>query len=157
MFQAGISAAGCTCAENNVQRLQEIRQPAAWMAEQLRALSARRSRNDPTLVRRVGEEQAPALGKLCRQGVLINAFACCPVWSPETSSSAAVSEWSPTVFTTLRVRRVAISSGVGASGYIGQHFGARIKRARLSGAAAARHIDRLQKLALPSIPARSVF
>ncbi len=62
-------------AENNVQRLQEDRDNAAWMAEQLRAIGADVTRHDTNMLFvRVGEEQAPALGKFMQaQGVLINA------------------------------------------------------------------------------------
>ncbi len=47
-----------------MQRLQEDRDNAAWMAEQLRAIGADVTRHDTNMLFvRVGEEQAPALGK----------------------------------------------------------------------------------------------
>lgn len=58
-----------------MQRLQEDHDNAAWMAEQLRAIGADVTRHDTNMLFvRVGEEQAPALGKFMQaQGVLINA------------------------------------------------------------------------------------
>lgn len=76
MRQAGIlAAAGLYALKNNVQRLQEDHDNAAWMAEQLRAIGADVTRHDTNMLFvRVGEEQAPALGKFMQaQGVLINA------------------------------------------------------------------------------------
>ncbi|SQC64430.1 Low-specificity L-threonine aldolase [Klebsiella pneumoniae] len=65
MRQAGIlAAAGLYALKNNVQRLQEDHDNAAWMAEQLRAIGADVTRHDTNMLFvRVGEEQAPALGK----------------------------------------------------------------------------------------------
>ncbi|ONG08912.1 low-specificity L-threonine aldolase [Klebsiella pneumoniae] len=76
MRQAGIlAAAGLYALKNNVQRLQEDHDNAAWMAEQLLAIGADVTRHDTNMLFvRVGEEQAPALGKFMQaQGVLINA------------------------------------------------------------------------------------
>ena len=76
MRQAGIlAAAGLYALQNNVARLKEDHDNAAWMAEQLRAIGAAVTRHDTNmLIVRVGEEQAPALGKFMQaQGVLINA------------------------------------------------------------------------------------
>ncbi len=76
MRQAGIlAAAGLYALKNNVQRLQEDHDNAAWMAEQLRAIGADVTRHDTNMLFvRVGEEQAPALGKFMQaQGVSINA------------------------------------------------------------------------------------
>ncbi len=69
------AAAGLYALKNNVQRLQEDHDNAAWMAEQLRAIGADVTRHDTNMLFvRVGEEQAPALGKFMQaQGVLINA------------------------------------------------------------------------------------
>lgn len=58
------AAAGLYALKNNVQRLQEDHDNAAWMAEQLRAIGADVTRHDTNMLFvRVGEEQAPALGK----------------------------------------------------------------------------------------------
>lgn len=76
MRQAGIlAAAGLYALKNNVQRLQEDHDNAAWMAEQLRAIGADVTRHDTNMLFvRVGEAQAPALGEFMQaRGVLINA------------------------------------------------------------------------------------
>ena len=76
MRQAGIlAAAGLYALKNNVQRLQEDHDNAAWMAEQLRAIGADVTRHDTNMLFvRVGEVQAPALGEFMQaRGVLINA------------------------------------------------------------------------------------
>ncbi len=84
-------------AENNVQRLQEDRDNAAWMAEQLRAIGADVTRHDTNMLFvRVGEEQAPALGKFMQAQVLITP-ACCPSGhSPDVNRqqlSEVVAHW----------------------------------------------------------------
>ncbi len=76
MRQAGIlAAAGLYALQNNVARLQEDHDNAAWMAEQLRAVGADVMRHDTNMLFvRVGEEQARALGEFMQaRGVLINA------------------------------------------------------------------------------------
>ena len=76
MRQAGIlAAAGLYALKNNVARLQEDHDNAAWMAEQLRAAGADVMRHDTNMLFvRVGEEHAAALGEYMKaQGVLINA------------------------------------------------------------------------------------
>lgn len=76
MRQAGIlAAAGLYALKNNVQRLQEDHDNAAWMADQLRAIGADVTRHDTNMLFvRVGDEQARALGEFMQaRGVLINA------------------------------------------------------------------------------------
>lgn len=76
MRQAGIlAAAGLYALKNNVQRLQEDHDNAAWMAEQLKEIGADVMRHDTNMLFvRVGEENAAALGEHLRaNGVLINA------------------------------------------------------------------------------------
>lgn len=76
MRQAGIlAAAGLYALKNNVQRLQEDHDNAAWMADQLRATGADVTRHDTNMLFvRVGDEQARALGEFMQaRGVLINA------------------------------------------------------------------------------------
>lgn len=76
MRQAGIlAAAGLYALKNNVARLQEDHDNAAWMAEQLREAGADVMRHDTNMLFvRVGEEHATALGEYMKaQGVLINA------------------------------------------------------------------------------------
>ena len=76
MRQAGIlAAAGLYALKNNVQRLQEDHDNAAWMADQLRAVGADVTRHDTNMLFvRVGDEQARALGEFMQaRGVLINA------------------------------------------------------------------------------------
>ncbi|SUQ59026.1 Low specificity L-threonine aldolase [Raoultella terrigena] len=76
MRQAGIlTAAGLYALQNNVARLQEDHDNAAWMAGELRAIGADVTRHDTNMLFiRVGEEQAQALGAFMQQrGVLINA------------------------------------------------------------------------------------
>ncbi|STV08105.1 Low-specificity L-threonine aldolase [Klebsiella pneumoniae] len=69
MRQAGIlAAAGLYALKNNVQRLQEDHDNAAWMAEQLRAIGADVTRHDTNMLFvRVGEEQARRSASLCRR------------------------------------------------------------------------------------------
>lgn len=76
MRQAGIlAAAGLYALQNNVARLKEDHQNAAWMAEQLRAIGADVTRHDTNMLFvRVGEDDAAALGEYLRErDVLINA------------------------------------------------------------------------------------
>ena len=76
MRQAGIlAAAGLYALQNNVQRLKEDHDNAAWMAGQLSAIGADVTRHDTNMLFvRVGEEHAEALGAFMQQrGVLINA------------------------------------------------------------------------------------
>lgn len=76
MRQAGIlAAAGLYALKNNVQRLQEDHDNAAWMAEQLSAAGADVMRHDTNMLFvRVGDGHAAALGDFLRErGVLINA------------------------------------------------------------------------------------
>ncbi|GLV16574.1 TPA: low-specificity L-threonine aldolase [Klebsiella quasipneumoniae subsp. similipneumoniae] len=76
MRQAGIlAAAGLYALKNNVQRLQEDHDNAAWMADQLRAIGADVTRHDTNMLFvRVGDEQARALGEFMQaRNVLINA------------------------------------------------------------------------------------
>ncbi|HFZ8995203.1 TPA: low-specificity L-threonine aldolase [Citrobacter freundii] len=76
MRQAGIlAAAGLYALKNNVVRLQEDHDNAAWMATQLREAGADVMRQDTNMLFvRVGEEQAAALGDYLRaHQVLINA------------------------------------------------------------------------------------
>ncbi|WP_142501587.1 low-specificity L-threonine aldolase [Klebsiella sp. 2680] len=76
MRQVGIlAAAGLYALQNNVARLKEDHQNAAWMAEQLRAIGADVTRHDTNMLFvRVGEDDAAALGEYLRErDVLINA------------------------------------------------------------------------------------
>lgn len=76
MRQAGIlAAAGLYALENNVQRLKDDHDNAAWMATQLREIGADVMRHDTNMLFvRVGEEHAAALGAFMRErDVLINA------------------------------------------------------------------------------------
>ena len=76
MRQAGIlAAAGLYALQNNVQRLKEDHDNAAWMAGQLSTIGADVTRHDTNMLFvRVGEEHAEALGAFMQQrGVLINA------------------------------------------------------------------------------------
>ena len=76
MRQAGIlAAAGLYALKNNVARLQDDHDNAAWLAEQLREAGADVMRHDTNMLFvRVGEANAAALGEYMKaQGVLINA------------------------------------------------------------------------------------
>ena len=76
MRQSGIlAAAGIYALKNNVARLQEDHDNAAWMAEQLREAGADVMRQDTNMLFvRVGEENAAALGEYMKaRNVLINA------------------------------------------------------------------------------------
>ncbi|PLP17506.1 low-specificity L-threonine aldolase, partial [Klebsiella michiganensis] len=66
---------GLYALQNNVARLKEDHDNAAWMAEQLRAAGAEVTRHDTNMLFvRVGEARAAALGEYLRErGVLINA------------------------------------------------------------------------------------
>lgn len=67
MRQAGIlAAAGLYALQNNVERLKEDHDNAAWMAEQLRAAGADVMRHDTNMLFvRVGEARAAALASIC--------------------------------------------------------------------------------------------
>lgn len=76
MRQAGIlAAAGMYALKNNVARLQDDHDNAAWLAEQLREIGADVMRHDTNMLFvRVGEANASALGAfMLDRGVLINA------------------------------------------------------------------------------------
>ncbi|MGK9172674.1 low-specificity L-threonine aldolase [Yokenella regensburgei] len=76
MRQAGIlAAAGLYALRNNVQRLKDDHDNAAWMAAQLRESGADVMRHDTNMLFvRVGEEHAAGLGAFMHErGVLINA------------------------------------------------------------------------------------
>lgn len=76
MRQAGIlAAAGLYALKNNVARLQDDHDNAAWLAEQLREAGADVMRHDTNMLFvRVGEANAATLGEHMKaQGVLINA------------------------------------------------------------------------------------
>lgn len=76
MRQAGIlAAAGLYALKNNVARLQDDHDNAAWLAEQLREIGADVMRHDTNMLFvRVGDAQALALGAYMRKrDVLINA------------------------------------------------------------------------------------
>ncbi|UXY09435.1 low-specificity L-threonine aldolase [Kosakonia sp. ML.JS2a] len=78
MRQAGIlAAAGLYALQNNVARLKEDHDNAAWLAAQLRDIGADVMRHDTNMLFvRVGEAQAAALGAFMRErDVLINASA----------------------------------------------------------------------------------
>lgn len=73
MRQSGIlAAAGMYALKNNVARLQEDHDNAAWMAEQLRAAGADVMRQDTNMLFvRVGEENAAALGEYMKPGTYV--------------------------------------------------------------------------------------
>ena len=76
MRQAGIlAAAGLYALKNNVARLKDDHDNAAWMAAQLREIGADVMRHDTNMLFvRVGEDRAAALGEFMKaRGVLINA------------------------------------------------------------------------------------
>ncbi|WP_052284316.1 low-specificity L-threonine aldolase [Kluyvera genomosp. 1] len=76
MRQAGfLAAAGLYALKNNVARLQDDHDNAAWLAEQLREIGADVMRHDTNMLFvRVGDTNAAALGEFMQQrGVLINA------------------------------------------------------------------------------------
>lgn len=76
MRQTGfLAAAGLYALKNNVARLQDDHDNAAWLAEQLREIGADVMRHDTNMLFvRVGEANAAALGEFMQQhGVLINA------------------------------------------------------------------------------------
>jgi len=76
MRQAGVlAAAGLYALKNNVQRLKEDHENAAWLAAQLRDIGADVSRQETNMLFvRVGEEDAAALGEFMQaRGVLLNA------------------------------------------------------------------------------------
>lgn len=76
MRQAGfLAAAGLYALKNNVARLQDDHDNAAWLAEQLREIGADVMRHDTNMLFvRVGDENASALGTFMQErGVLINA------------------------------------------------------------------------------------
>lgn len=75
MRQSGIlAAAGLYALKNNVKRLQEDHDNAAWMAEQLREIGADVMRHDTNMLFvRIGEARAAAFGEFMRErGVLVN-------------------------------------------------------------------------------------
>ncbi|WP_318375743.1 low-specificity L-threonine aldolase [Enterobacter sp.] len=76
MRQAGfLAAAGLYALKNNVQRLKEDHDNAAWLAAQLRDIGADVSRQETNMLFvRVGEKDAAALGEFMQaRGVLLNA------------------------------------------------------------------------------------
>lgn len=76
MRQAGfLAAAGLYALKNNVARLQDDHDNAAWLAEQLREIGADVMRHDTNMLFvRVGDTNASALGAFMQErGVLINA------------------------------------------------------------------------------------
>ena len=76
MRQAGIlAAAGLYALKNNVARLKDDHDNAAWMATQLREIGADVMRHDTNMLFiRVGDENAAALGEFMKsRGVLLNA------------------------------------------------------------------------------------
>ncbi|MBV7403688.1 low-specificity L-threonine aldolase [Enterobacter sp. ENT03] len=76
MRQAGLlAAAGLYALKNNVQRLKEDHENAAWLAAQLRDIGADVSRQETNMLFvRVGDNDAAALGEFMQaRGVLLNA------------------------------------------------------------------------------------
>ena len=76
MRQAGIlAAAGLYALQNNVARLQDDHDNAAWLAAALREIGADVMRHDTNMLFvRVGEENAAVLGEFMQaRGVLMNA------------------------------------------------------------------------------------
>ena len=155
MRQSGIlAAAGIYALKNNVARLQEDHDNAAWMAEQLREAGADVMRQDTNMLFvRVGEENAAALGEYMKaRNVLINA-------SPIVRLVTHLDVSPPTGAHSWRVKEGDVPQRIlvlGASGYIGQHLVRTLSQQGHQILAAARHVDRLAKLQLANVSCHKV-
>ncbi|GHK94159.1 hypothetical protein ECZU18_37400 [Escherichia coli] len=162
MRQSGIlAAAGMYALKNNVARLQEDHDNAAWMAEQLREAGADVMRQDTNMLFvRVGEENAAALGEYMKaRNVLINAS---PIVRPVTHldvSREQLAEVAAHWRAFWRVKERDVPQRIlvlGASGYIGQHLVRTLSQQGHQILAAARHVDRLAKLQLANVSCHKV-
>ncbi|GHK20340.1 hypothetical protein ECZU03_41290 [Escherichia coli] len=162
MRQSGIlAAAGMYALKNNVARLQEDHDNAAWMAEQLREAGADVMRQDTNMLFvRVGEENAAALGEYMKaRNVLINAS---PIVRPVTHldvSREQLAEVAAHWRAFWRVKEGDVPQRIlvlGASGYIGQHLVRTLSQQGHQIPAAARHVDRLAKLQLANVSCHKV-
>lgn len=128
MRQSGIlAAAGIYALKNNVARLQEDHDNAAWMAEQLREAGADVMRQDTNMLFvRVGEENAAALGEYMKaRNVLINASPIVRLVTHLDVSRAQLAEVAAHWRAFWRVKEGDVPQRIlvlGASGYIGQHL-----------------------------------
>ncbi len=158
MRQSGIlAAAGMYALKNNVARLQEDHDNAAWMAEQLREAGADVMRQDTNMLFvRVGEENAAALGEYMKaRNVLINASPIVRLVTHLDVSREQLAE----VAAHWRVKERDVPQRIlvlGASGYIGQHLVRTLSQQGHQILAAARHVDRLAKLQLANVSCHKV-
>ncbi|EFO1705425.1 low-specificity L-threonine aldolase [Escherichia coli] len=158
MRQSGIlAAAGMYALKNNVARLQEDHDNAAWMAEQLREAGADVMRQDTNMLFvRVGEENAAALGEYMKaRNVLINASPIVRLVTHLDVSREQLAE----VAAHWRVKEGDVPQRIlvlGASGYIGQHLVRTLSQQGHQTLAAARHVDRLAKLQLANVSCHKV-
>ncbi len=158
MRQSGIlAAAGMYALKNNVARLQEDHDNAAWMAEQLREAGADVMRQDTNMLFvRVGEENAAALGEYMKaRNVLINASPIVRLVTHLDVSREQLAE----VAAHWRVKEGDVPQRIlvlGASGYIGQHLVRTLSQQGHQILAAARHVDRLAKLQLANVSCHKV-
>ncbi len=159
MRQSGIlAAAGIYALKNNVARLQEDHDNAAWMAEQLREAGADVMRQDTNMLFvRVGEENAAALGEYMKaRNVLINAS---PIVRLVTHLDVSREQLAEVAAHSWRVKERDVPQRIlvlGASGYIGQHLVRTLSQQGHQILAAARHVDRLAKLQLANVSCHKV-
>lgn len=162
MRQSGIlAAAGMYALKNNVARLQEDHDNAAWMAEQLREAGADVMRQDTNMLFvRVGEENAAALGEYMKaRNVLINASPIVRLVTHLDVSREQLAEVAATGAHSWRVKEGDVPQRIlvlGASGYIGQHLVRTLSQQGHQILAAARHVDRLAKLQLANVSCHKV-
>ncbi len=162
MRQSGIlAAAGMYALKNNVARLQEDHDNAAWMAEQLREAGADVMRQDTNMLFvRVGEENAAALGEYMKaRNVLINASPIVRLVTHLDVSREQLAEVAAHWRAFLRVKERDVPQRIlvlGASGYIGQHLVRTLSQQGHQILAAARHVDRLAKLQLANVSCHKV-
>lgn len=162
MRQSGIlAAAGMYALKNNVARLQEDHDNAAWMAEQLREAGADVMRQDTNMLFvRVGEENAAALGEYMKaRNVLINASPIVRLVTHLDVSREQLAEVAAHWRAFWRVKERDVPQRIlvlGASGYIGQHLVRTLSQQGHQILAAARHVDRLAKLQLANVSCHKV-
>lgn len=162
MRQSGIlAAAGIYALKNNVARLQEDHDNAAWMAEQLREAGADVMRQDTNMLFvRVGEENAAALGEYMKaRNVLINASPIVRLVTHLDVSREQLAEVAAHWRHSWRVKERDVPQRIlvlGASGYIGQHLVRTLSQQGHQILAAARHVDRLAKLQLANVSCHKV-
>lgn len=155
MRQAGIlAAAGLYALKNNVSRLKDDHDNAAWMAAQLREIGADVMRHDTNMLFvRVGDEHAAALGDFMKaRGVLINASPVVRLVMHldvnREQLTEVVEHWQ--AFYSVKEHTVPQRILVlGASGYIGQHLTTALSQQGHQVLAAARNTERLQSYICP--------